>query len=770
MYFLIDLIRETAGIFLSVAPFLLFGFLMAGLLRVLVPVDWLRAKVGQRNFRSVALASLIGVPLPLCSCSVLPVVATMRKSGASKGAVTALAISTPETDVDTIFVTYALMDPIMAVARPVAGVGTALAAGLAVDLIDRDAGAGVEGNGPPESPEALARTADVDVHACGTMEPVPAGSKLRAIFRYAFGELLDEIAPWLLIGIALSGLIGALIPAGALENPALRGLPSMLLMLAIGIPLYVCATSSTPFAAVLIQKGLSPGAALVFLLAGPATNATTITVLTKLLGKRAIAIYLLSIAALSLLAGFLVDALYASSGIAPRALTGAAGGIVPIWLRVPAALVLAALILRSAARTRMAARWRAGLQRLGRPLRADLGGRTARAAYAAVLLVLYLLTGCSIVGPGEVGWVLTFGRITRTVESPGLVVHWPYPFERLEKESRDLVRSIDRGYRQELPSATGAAGSPAASGAGTPAAGGTAGIGAGMALPEQRELVREAEVATGDENLLSIRYSVQYRVADALTYHFGLDDPDQLVGGFAEYALRRVMGEVETDTILVAHRAELSRRTAAALREELAAVGAGVAVLRVDLVDVHAPADVHNAFRDVASAMEDNHRFIRQAESYANRTLATARGQAYGATARMEGEKATRIAQAAGRAEAFKDVRAAYQRHPGVTRTRLYLEAAAENLARARVIVPLADLPLDLWLMQGALPWREPSAGGGTGAATGIGRGAGGASPASPPGESPALEPPVTPPQTYPETPSGETWREKMQRLQERPR
>jgi len=758
VYFLIDLIRETAGIFLNVAPFLLFGFFMAGLLRILVPADWLRAKVGRRSFRSVILASLAGVPLPLCSCSVLPTAAALRKSGASKGAVTAFAISTPETGVDSISITYALMDPMMTVSRPLAAFGTALAAGTAVNLLEgNDSDAVPEG---PQEPvwEAQERGAmpetptwEPEETACGPSGAAPSGGKLRAIIRFAYVELMDDIASWLVIGIVLSGLIGALIPAGALENPALRGLPSMLLMLAIGIPLYVCATSSTPLAAILIQKGLSPGAALVFLLAGPATNATTVTVLTKLLGKRAIAIYLLCIVVFSLLAGFLVDGLYASSGITPRALTGAAGEIVPIWLRIPAALVLAALILRSAGRTRMTAGWRAGLQRLGRPLHADLGGRNARTVYAGALLVLYLLTGCSVVGPGEVGWVLTFGRISRAIETPGLVVHWPYPLARLEKEPREMVRSIDRGFRETLSSTTAVA----RTGGADPASG----TAATTPLPEQRELVREAEVATGDENLISIRYSVQYRVADAFTYHFGLDEPERIVTGFAEYAVRRVMGEVETDTILVAHRAELSQRTAQVLRDELAAVGAGVAVLRVDLTDVHAPADVHNAFRDVSSAMEDNHRFIRQAESYANRALATARGQAYSMKTRMEGDKATRIAQATGRAEAFKNVRAAYQRHPSVTRTRLYLDAAAKNLAPARIIVPLADLPLDLWLMQGALPWREPTAG--------TGAGAGGTSTTAPPSELPALEPSVTPPQTSPEGRPAETWREKMQRLEE---
>ena len=731
MYFLVDFIRETVNVFLITAPFLLFGFFLAGVLNVLIPRRWLRTGLGKSDFRSVFLASLTGVPLPLCSCSVLPTAVALRQGGASQGATVSFLISTPETGVDSISITYALLDPVMTVARPLAAFGTAMVAGVAVNALE-----------PNDVPPASERSGEIAPDSCGgscegnSAEPLGtrpegAGARTRAIFSYAYGELLDGMLSWFIVGLCLTGLIGALVPDGALEGAGLSGFSSMLVMLVIGIPLYVCATGSTPIAAMLILKGLNPGAALVFLLAGPATNATALIVLTKTLGKRVVAIYLLSIAILSLVAGALVNAIYSSSGISPRAVAGAGSEILPAWLRALGALCLLALMLRSAQRVHLLRGWRKGLQRLGKPVGLDLGSRAARAVYILLALVLYLLTGWSTVGPGETGWVLTFGKVTRTVTHSGLVVHLPYPFARLEKEQPLQVRSIDRGYR---------AGQVSSVTFDRPSVG-----------PAMRELTKEAEVATGDENLLAVSYSVQYAVADPYAYHFAMANPDTLMAGFAEYAVRRVLCEEETDSILVNHRLELQQRIAARLRTELGAVGAGIEVLRVDLVDLHAPAEVHFAFRDVASAMEDNHRFIRQSESYRNRVVAAARGQAVTITTRAEGDKLLRVAAATGGAFGFTALEQACRRTMPITRVRLYLDAAAEVLPRARLILPLTDLPLDLWISRGGMrSWPEPF--GGTRGTSVFDRSI-----------------PTAPSQDT-GTRATETWREKMNRLQERDR
>ena len=725
MYFLVDFVTETISVFVRTAPYLFFGFFLAGAIKVLIPAEWLSVHLGRRDFRSVLLASLIGLPLPLCSCSVVPTAAGLRRSGASKGATVSFLVSTPETGVDSISVSYALLDPILTVARPVASFLTALVAGTAVNATCGPA-CEEEGQGaPPRDTDPC----DCEKKTCGSpgpSQPVRPARGLRAILRYGFRTLLDDLAPFLILGFLLTGLVGALLPTGALANPSFRGFPAMLLMLAIGIPLYVCATSSTPIAAAMIAKGLSPGAALVFLLSGPATNAASLTLLIKLLGRRVVVVYLIVLAVVSLAAGVALNAIYAASGIDATAVVGKAGEIVPRWLEILSALVLIGLIAGSAIRTRFLRQWRENLRRLGRPLGIDLGGRAARVAGVAVLLVLYFLTGVSTLGPGEVGWVVSFGKITRTVTTPGIVTHAPYPFARFVRDHREQVRSIDRGYRQEQPLP------PHALGGANPVA--------------DRELNLEAEIATGEETLVSIRYGVQYRIQDPFAFRFRIDNPEQLVAAFAEHAIRSVLGGQPTDSILIAHRAQLEECVAVVLRRDLDSLRVGVDVLRVDFVDVHAPPEVHGAFRDVASALEDHERFIRQAESYRYATVAAARAQSYRSLEESEADSTTRVARAHGEAAGFTALEAASRNARPITRLRLYLDTAARVLPRARLILPSGDLPLDLWVkLKGtANEWSEPPQLGGTSRST-----------------APA---PSTP---SPAEPEPEGWREKLNRLQQ---
>ncbi len=164
--------------------------------------------------------------------------------------------------------------------------------------------------------------------------------KFSAGMRFAIGDLWGDLAGWFLIGIVLAGLITVLIPPDMFGKYLGAGLPAMLIMLAVGIPLYICATASTPIAAALILKGVSPGAALVFLLAGPATNMASLTVLTGVLGKRATAIYLASIAICAVLFGLIVDQVYISLGISALAVVGQASEIIPEWAGLLGALMI----------------------------------------------------------------------------------------------------------------------------------------------------------------------------------------------------------------------------------------------------------------------------------------------------------------------------------------------------------------------------------------------------------------------------------------------
>lgn len=275
----------------------------------------------------------------------LPAAASLKRQGAGRGAVASFLVSTPETGVDSLAVTYALLDPIMTIARPLAALATALATGLGMNLL------------PREKSQASSQAPDLSCpedKCCDGVDCPPEEhtrhhtrlQKLRAGLVYAMGELWDDLAGWFLLGVLLAALIGALVPAEVLTRYLGGGVGSMLIMLAVGVPLYICASASTPIAAALILKGVSPGAALVFLLAGPATNVTSLTVLVGVLGKRGAALYLGGIAAGAVLCGLVVDQVYGMLGVSASAVVGAAGQVAPQWLRVAGAVVLLAMSAR----------------------------------------------------------------------------------------------------------------------------------------------------------------------------------------------------------------------------------------------------------------------------------------------------------------------------------------------------------------------------------------------------------------------------------------
>lgn len=336
-------LEEVWQVLVLSGPYLLLGFTIAGLLKVLVPQRWILRHLGGDDLAAVTKASLVGAPIPLCSCSVIPTAISLKEGGASKGATTSFLISTPETGVDSIGITWALMDPLMTLARPVAAVSTALASGVAVNVL---VGRGLDGGAPAETqpggeteaascchetapappPEDRAREQD---HA-GDDQLVPReGSVVRRALGYAFGPLMADLTPWFIVGFALSALIAIAVPEDFFGSALPNGWPAMLVMLVAGVPTYICATASTPVAAALVAKGLDPGAALVLLLAGPATNVATIGVVSRFLGRRVLVVYLASIAVLSLACGWTVSALYPLLGLDPTTAAQGAGQHVP---------------------------------------------------------------------------------------------------------------------------------------------------------------------------------------------------------------------------------------------------------------------------------------------------------------------------------------------------------------------------------------------------------------------------------------------------------
>jgi uncharacterized protein len=349
MEILLSILEESWTMLLEASPFMLLGLVAAGLLKALVPDDFVSRHLGGHGPKSVVKASLFGLPLPLCSCGVLPAAAGLRKQGAGKGATAAFMISTPETGVDSVAVTYALLDPIMTVVRPLAALVTAIAAGLAIN--------GTGGTGKPETastPMPIMETASAPsttaTPSCGegccskAEARPPVGHRIWSGLKYAFGDLLGDIGMWFLGGVIVAGLIAALVPDGFLEQHLGSGVLPMLIMLVAGVPLYVCATASTPVAAALALKGLSPGAALVFLLAGPATNVATLAVASRILGKRAVAVYLAAIVVCSLGFGLAVDALYIHLGLSVAAWAGGGESIAASVVAAPAAVLLLAFL------------------------------------------------------------------------------------------------------------------------------------------------------------------------------------------------------------------------------------------------------------------------------------------------------------------------------------------------------------------------------------------------------------------------------------------
>jgi uncharacterized membrane protein YraQ (UPF0718 family) len=348
--YLIRYVLACWNMLVTMAPYICLGFLMAGTLHIFVSPQTILKYLGKGRIKSVIYAALLGIPLPLCSCAVLPTTTSLKKQGANNGAAISFLISTPETGVDSIAVTYALLDPIMMVFRPLAALFTAVVAGLTENFLGNSYAANAD---QQTAPNLSCRVDNCcDGNNCSPAEHRAhhaLSEKLYAGLRHGFGEVLDDIAGWLFIGLAIAGAINVLIPEAWLKTYLSGGVHSMLVMLVVGIPFYICATASTPIAAALILKGVSPGAALVFLLAGPATNAATISVVYGLFKKRATTIYLGSIALCSVFMGLLLDNIYARFNIAAHAVAGQAAELIPHWLSVAIAILLLALMVNSLA-------------------------------------------------------------------------------------------------------------------------------------------------------------------------------------------------------------------------------------------------------------------------------------------------------------------------------------------------------------------------------------------------------------------------------------
>lgn len=287
------------------APYLLLGLIIAGLIQDLLSVGLIEKFMGKKKISDIFYASLIGVPLPLCSCSVVPTAIGLKKKGASNAATSSFLISTPESGVDSVLLTYALMDLPMTIFRPIAAFCSGIFAGF-LQLLFNDKKQTTFTK--VEKVESAEKTSCCATHE---MKPLPSmKNRVKRVLGFSFGKLSDDISLWLLIGLCVGAMINFLVPENFFET--LSPESARLLVLVVGIPLYVCASASTPIAAAMVLKGLSPGVAFLFLLAGPAVNASTLFILQKYIGKRGVILNIFSVAFVGLIFSYLIDFFYAN--------------------------------------------------------------------------------------------------------------------------------------------------------------------------------------------------------------------------------------------------------------------------------------------------------------------------------------------------------------------------------------------------------------------------------------------------------------------------
>jgi len=311
-----NIIISIWNFYLLSAPYLFLGFILAGFFHILIPFETLSNWIKKKSFLSILKAAAIGVPLPLCSCGVIPAAVSLKKAGASNGTTSAFLISTPETGLDSIFVTYALMDFPMTVIRPISAFITAMFAGLLQHWF----------NDQDEKEVFIKKSTTSKIHHehehehnIGQTKKLKKNnifSKIRnnylKIWNFAFIELLDDLVYWLCFGLLLGALINYFIPENFFMG--FDPLTSKFVILLVGIPMYICASATTPIAASLIMKGMSPGTALILLLTGPATNITNIIVIQKYIGKKGTLINLLAISISSFGLSYVVDFIYSKIG------------------------------------------------------------------------------------------------------------------------------------------------------------------------------------------------------------------------------------------------------------------------------------------------------------------------------------------------------------------------------------------------------------------------------------------------------------------------
>jgi uncharacterized membrane protein YraQ (UPF0718 family) len=329
------LVNSFWNLVIESAPWLLVGYFLAGIIKQVIPGTWIQSQLAKPGLLSIVKGAVIGAPLPLCSCGVIPTALAIRKAGASKGATSAFLVATPETGVDSISFSYAILGPVFALARPVSALLSAVIAGVLVNFTDTS--------------EVIEATTASISSCCGGKKEQPLahtslGQKLISAVQYGYGRMISDTAKWLVIGLVAAAVITALVPQSFFLQWS-DGVVAMLVMVVVGLPMYICATASTPVAAGLLFAGVSPGAALVFMLTGPATNIATMGVIREQLGRRALAAYLAGVIGTAIVCGLALNEFYQLFGWSLQLSMQEPGESYALWQQL-AAILLSGLVLR----------------------------------------------------------------------------------------------------------------------------------------------------------------------------------------------------------------------------------------------------------------------------------------------------------------------------------------------------------------------------------------------------------------------------------------
>lgn len=672
---------EIASVFYESSMFILLGFALAGALHEFVPLNMVSRRLGKPGLRSIIWATALGAPLPLCSCGVLPTAAALRRKGASKPAVASFIVSVPETGVDSIAVSYGLMGPIMAIYRPIVAVITAFVAGIACLFITRDEEDSIDedelheiehhGHDHDHDHDHSHGLDDEHAHAKSSGKAVTKQAKaarrrrwsgrLKRMTGYGFRTIVDEVAFWIVAGLVVTGILMAMLPDDFFSS-ALGldgGILPMLLMAVIGVPLYTCASMSTPIAAGLVATGLSPGAALVFLLAGPATSIASLSIVGKLLGRRSLIAYLISILVVTISAGLVLD-LFAADQIREATISTfeAPDGQLEQAFKTLCTIIFLGLFLDSLGRksyqdpirdirTQGTLLW-AGIRHVRR-----LGYVLAGAAAVALMIPTMTLN----VGPGQQGIVMRFGEVVRDGLEPGLHVHFPWPIDSTRLVNTSNVR--------------------------------------GMYIAASTR-----EYLTSDENVISLTSIIQYRISDSYAYEFAGEQDVELLRDLASRILVQEIISRPIDEIYTTERSAVEAAYRDQLAKDIARLDQGFELVEARLEHVHAPDTVHNAFRDVSSALEDRQRSTYEADGQAIELVTDARGRYAESVTLAEGEAAARVLTAQGLASSFVPQADVYRQNPAINGYRLRLEAVERSLDKPNKYLNTVpgSQSVDLWI------------------------------------------------------------------------